>query len=254
MTLPNFLCIGAQRAGTTWLYKILSRHPDIFLSAQKELHFFDEQQDFSTYEGLGTPGRPFFYDMRSSADWRWYEDQFREAGKQGIRGEITPFYATLSGERVGLIARELLGLRIIYIIRNPVKRAWSGFRLFWFLQTKHQDCNLHPGVIEKTIMYPAKLIHGNYSRNTSVWEKWLRENRILYLFYDDIVEKPREVLDQAFSFLQVAPLQIEVADLAERVNVAPDASMPEPIERALANYYTDQVEFIKVKFGRVLQY
>jgi hypothetical protein len=203
MCLPNFLGIGAQRAGTTWLYKMLSRHPEIFLSAQKELHFFDEKPDFSDYEGLGNPGQPFYYDMKSSTHWLWYQEQFKQGSDYKARGEITPFYSTLSEQRVDLIYRKLPYLKIIYIIRNPVQRAWSGFRLFWFLETKHQECNLETDILLKTIMYPAKLIHGDFQRNTNIYEKIFSTENILYLFYDDILQNPQIVLKQVCTFLGV---------------------------------------------------
>ena len=41
VNLPDFICIGAQKAGTSWLYEVLNEHPDIWLSPIKELHFFD---------------------------------------------------------------------------------------------------------------------------------------------------------------------------------------------------------------------
>lgn len=45
LTLPDFLCIGSQRAGTTWLHECLREHPDLFLPEQKELHFFNSSFD-----------------------------------------------------------------------------------------------------------------------------------------------------------------------------------------------------------------
>jgi hypothetical protein len=193
------------------------------------------------------------YDMNSSAHWRWYQEQF-EPGKYQIKGEMTPFYATLSEQRVAFIKKKLPRLKVIYIIRNPVKRAWSGFRLFWFLETKHQECHLENEILRKTIMYPAKLIHGDYRRNTDVWEKCFNRDRILYLFYDDIVQKPQRVLDRVLTFLEVTPLQLSALDIAERVNRAPAVSMPEPIEMELTDYYSTQMAFIKAKFGRTLDY
>ena len=44
--LPNFLCVGAQKAGTTTLFNILKQHPDIFLPSTKEAHFFDKEERY----------------------------------------------------------------------------------------------------------------------------------------------------------------------------------------------------------------
>ena len=254
MTLPTFICIGAQRAGTTWLYEMLAQHPDIYLPAVKELHFFDEKPDFSDYQGLGNPGRRFYYDLNSPAHWRWYQKQFKRGADVKARGEITPFYATLSAQRVAFIAEKLPELKIIYIIRNPVQRAWSGFRLFWFLETKHRECHLDADIIEKTIMYPAKLIHGNYQRNINTYEKTFTHNKILYLFYDDIITEPLGFLEKVYSFLDVHSRPINTTNMMKRVNNAPNIEMPESVFRALSEYYADQFVFIQTRFNRILEY
>jgi len=252
--LPNFLCIGAQRAGTSWLHEILRRHPDIFLSATKELHFFDEKRDFSTYTGIGHIGERFLYDMNSLSHWRWYVRQFRKSGGRKIIGEITPYYSTLSDQRIAYIAEKLPDVKIVYILRNPVQRAWSAFRRTWFLETGHTNDDFDTNVALKTIMYPAKLIHGDYIRNTGVYEKIFGKDQILYLFYDDIVRKPSGVLHQVFSFLGVAIPQIPADDVYKKINSAPGHVIPGPVEKVLSDYYADQISFLKKRFDRELEY
>jgi hypothetical protein len=67
--LPNFILIGAPRAGTTWIAKNLEAHPDIFIPRKKELHFFDYQYS----DGLES-----------------YASYFRDAGDAKAIGEATP--------------------------------------------------------------------------------------------------------------------------------------------------------------------
>ena len=69
--LPNFLGIGAQRAGTTWLYNCLNEHPDVFVSSAKEIHFFSHEFD----RGV-----------------TWYEGHFQGRNTESAIGEITPNY------------------------------------------------------------------------------------------------------------------------------------------------------------------
>jgi len=254
MILPDFLCIGVQRAGTTWLYQMLLRHPEIFMSAQKELHFFDEKPDLSSYKGLGSPGQPFYYDMNSPAHWRWYSRQFQEGKKLKIKGEITPYYATLSARRVALIAERIPRLRIVYILRNPVRRAWSGFRLVLRNEGINIGRRLETDLIYKTVIHPAKLVHGNYKRNIGIWENCFGVDRMLYLFYDDIVQNPWDVLDKVFRFLGVDPDQCVPSTISERINTAPELEMPVLIEEALVDYYKDQLKYIVTRFGRIMMY
>jgi hypothetical protein len=251
-TLPNFLGIGAQRAGTTWLHKMLIQHHDIYASATKELHFFDERPNYTGYQGIGSPDQRFYYNLNSTSHWRWYKRQFKQAENANIVGEITPFYATLSEQRVSYIAEKLHHPKIIYILRNPIQRAWSAFRRAWFLETGHTNDDFDTDVTLKTIMYPAKLIHGDYIRNTSIYEKIFGVDRILYLFYDDIVRKPSDVLHQIWTFFKVAPLHLSEPEIHKKVNTAPGFAIPGPIENVLAQYYGDQMFFIKQKFNRTL--
>jgi len=72
--LPSFLCIGAQKAGTTWLHNMLRQHPELFLPETKELSFFDLKSNF---EGRGTS---------------WYRSNFAAADDNQLIGEVTPGY------------------------------------------------------------------------------------------------------------------------------------------------------------------
>ena len=101
---PNFLGIGAQKAGTTWLYKNLRKHPQLYLPETKEIHYFDW----------------YFY-----KSIKWYCKYFKSAKKTQITGEINPCYSVLSERKIKLIHKINPKLKIILLLRNPIERAWS---------------------------------------------------------------------------------------------------------------------------------
>lgn len=112
---PTFLGIGAQRAGTTRLHNLLASHPDIQMAKptgdlfNKETHFFSG--------------------VAKKRDLSWYLKHFDpQTGQEklAIRGEITPAYATLNRSVVQQIHRLFPNLKLIFIIRNPIDRIWSG--------------------------------------------------------------------------------------------------------------------------------
>jgi hypothetical protein len=78
----SFLCIGAQKSGTTWLHVMLKKFPMLSLPDQKEVHFWD----WNRKKGL-----------------RWYSDQFPQKSKHLLCGEITPCYAILDDAEVSLL-------------------------------------------------------------------------------------------------------------------------------------------------------
>jgi hypothetical protein len=112
--LPDFLVIGAQKAGTTALFVYLCAHPEVLAPVEKEVHFFDQ------HWANGVP---------------WYRAHFpttlelaarRRGGRTAITGEATPYYLfhPRAPERA---AATVPDARLIVMLRNPVDRAYSQY-------------------------------------------------------------------------------------------------------------------------------
>ena len=102
--LPNLICPGAMKSGTTTLFDIVKQHPDIFVPAKKELHFFSDAYE----KGL-----------------KYYSKYFKDAGSQKYRIDITPYYMfpeTVPGRIFESCGKDV---KFIFILRNPVDRAYS---------------------------------------------------------------------------------------------------------------------------------
>ena len=101
--LPHFLVLGTQKGGTTSLHRLLAQHPQVFLPACKEVHYFSlhDQQPLS-----------------------WYADHYREAQPGQRRGDITPYYL-FHPRAPQRIRRVLPKARLIVLLRDPVERALS---------------------------------------------------------------------------------------------------------------------------------
>ena len=119
--LPNFYTLGAQKAGTTWLYGVLQGHPELAESKVKELHFFDNKSRFA----LG-------------ADW--YQEQFSITERTRVVADFTPNYLPLVLDpeckthskyppEAALELRRLTpDAKFVVLLRDPVKRAISAYR------------------------------------------------------------------------------------------------------------------------------
>jgi hypothetical protein len=119
--LPNFLILGAQKAGTTALFYALSKHPQVFTSPVKEPRFFaDEAKALADAAG---PGDGETTMMDSLQD---YEALFADAGPELARGEASPAYL-YDDEAPAKIAALIPEAKLIAILRNPVERAYSNF-------------------------------------------------------------------------------------------------------------------------------
>jgi hypothetical protein len=103
--LPDFVVVGAQKAGTTSLYRMLRKHPQIHMPRTKELHFFDVHWD----KGV-----------------EWYSEQFTPGRWEWRRGEATPYYLYRPMVRERML-QVLPKARLVVILRNPVDRAYSHY-------------------------------------------------------------------------------------------------------------------------------
>lgn len=108
--LPNFLVIGAMKAGTTSLYSYLNVHPEVFMSETKELHYFVAEKNLRRGRG-------------------WYERQFSKAGAAIAVGEASTDYTKYPLFRgvPARIATLVPGVRLIYVLRNPLERIRSHY-------------------------------------------------------------------------------------------------------------------------------
>lgn len=152
-----FLCVGAAKAGTSWLHRQLSGHPECHFRALKELHYFNAldggflKREYAKHKGWQDELRarvaedgPTAQQARRLADRRAWLNVLAEgredtqaylaylqdgAGEAKVVGEMTPAYALLSTERLTRVARMAPDMRFLYLLRDPVERLWSHVRM-----------------------------------------------------------------------------------------------------------------------------
>src|SRR5687768_13237463 len=98
--LPDFLIIGAQRGGTTSLYRYLTEHPEIDPAVRKEIHFFSRHHE----QGLD-----------------WYRAHFPRRDESSLVGEASPNYL-VHPDVPARVAAALPRVKLIALLRNPVDR------------------------------------------------------------------------------------------------------------------------------------
>jgi hypothetical protein len=118
---PNFLIIGAARAGTTALYHCVRQHPEIFVSRPKELRFF-AKADAPAFGGPGDEN----VNRNWVTTWEEYCRHFADVNGQKAIGEASPFYLC-SEEAPKRIRRFLPDAKLVVVLRDPVSRAFSSF-------------------------------------------------------------------------------------------------------------------------------
>jgi hypothetical protein len=135
MTLPNFIVIGAAKAGTTALYWYLSEHPAVFMSPVKETNFFAYGRDARGSLLYGDP-EVHHFPIQTMAE---YQRLFDQAGGAAAIGEASPIYLECpqAAER---IRAAIPSARIIASLRQPVERAYSDYLMY----LRHRGQRLDP--------------------------------------------------------------------------------------------------------------
>jgi hypothetical protein len=160
-------CVGATKAGTSWLYRYLSGHPDCHLRSIKELHYFDAIETGTLrsqkvrMEGdllrararQAESGSGPLIDavIKDMADWIAVLGQGHRAigaylgylangaGAKRLVADITPSYALLPEGRLRMMAGIVPDVRFLYLLRDPVARLWSGARMVGRRQALEPD-------------------------------------------------------------------------------------------------------------------
>lgn len=179
--LPNFMCIGAQKSGTTTLWHILNAHPDIFMAPVRETRFFYD--DLLYAEGLSA------YEVGHYAAW---------AG-QAIAGEKCPEY--LCADKVPERIFHALGpeIRFIVSLRSPAQRAFSQYRhnlarLREYRSFDEALTQAHSGYIDR----------GCYAEQLLRYFDLFDQDRFLILHFEtDICGDQKDLTARLYDFLGV---------------------------------------------------
>lgn len=215
---PDFIGIGAAKAGTTWLYEQLKAHPQIRMPHVKELHYFDHVNvkryitllskktifgrhvRSALFFGL-RPGR-VLWTIRYLCSTRPHADYHKlfTTDPGLVAGEITPAYARLSAEIVQSIASYHPQCKILYILRNPVERLWSHANMIRMSQTRYKEAS---DEVIYNRLNDRQLAASGYLQNLEKWGDYFPEEQIFVGFYDELVEEPSRFMNRVCDFLQV---------------------------------------------------
>jgi hypothetical protein len=157
MGMPDFLIVGAAKAGTISLYHYLSQHPDVYMCPVNESNFFAlENADWnSEYRG---PVDRFYIDQHCVKTLGAYQDLFAGATPGQVLGECSPLYL-FSATAAARIRHHIPKAKIIVILRQPVDRAFSNYQ------------HLRRGGIEPITEF-REAIQAEPSRRAQGWGPW----------------------------------------------------------------------------------
>ena len=189
--LPNFLHIGAAKAGSTWLWEVCKQHPEIYVPPDSD--------------------NPNFFTVHYHRGLRWYEQTYFDGvTDQRVIGEFSNSYSVFA-PALQRVARDLEDVRLTFTLRNPIERcyiSWAGAHI------RDKRYGFDPF---KRIGIPfERLLHPNGSSYFRAWiepgfyadqleraHALFPRERVLVLLFDDLVADNTAFLRTFFSFLDV---------------------------------------------------
>ena len=269
-----FVCIGAQKSGTTWLARVLQDHPELFLTPVKEIHYFDHIQGIT--EHLGASKRRSRYRKyhqrmwtqwtqfsRHRQQWAWYRDYmsspiddawytrlFTHRGSARFAGEVTPEYAILGPKGLAHIRRLAPEARVLFIMRNPVERTWS--QVLHQCRSRGLDANAQTvAEIQAMLDEPRFKELGDYTATLDDMAAVFSRAQTLSLFYEDMHADRLAALSQICAFIGIGFDPSHFSELGRRFNRSQDAALPDAVRSLLRDLYREQAEGVRRRLGRI---
>jgi|SRR5581483_1140556 len=185
MALPTFVIAGVHRSGTSSLWIWLRDHPDVYMSADKELEYFS-----------------YHYNRGPE----WYHAQFEPGRDRPARGEASPSYV-YSDTTMERLTTDLPDVRAIVCVRQPIDRAVSHY-------TYQRSMGFEPRPLEEALRAeldsPETAGHphlrdGRYDQIIDRLDRFVPRERQLIVLFDDLANDPEGVFRSVCEFIEVPP-------------------------------------------------
>ncbi|MCB9799854.1 MAG: sulfotransferase [Candidatus Omnitrophica bacterium] len=267
LSFPDFLGIGAQKAGTNWLYVQLKQHPELYLPPIKEIHYFD--LNCPARVGYRTKLRmkyirkalPALKRQKSLKDKlfclnyyfgrisdSWYAGLFKE-GRGKMTGEITPEYAILPEEEIRRIHILMPDIKIIFILRNPIERSWSSLKEV--ARVKGERVSEYDD--KKCIEFfnsEYNRTRADYLMTLRRWGRFFGKDKILICFFDEISENPEGLMARILNFLGVdTDLTCCSETLHKKIYSSVEGECPERFKNYLKDRHYQNISELAEHFG-----
>lgn len=230
---PDFYCIGAHRAGTTWLFERLRRNPYVWLPALKVVDHFSEMY-LDAINGWMRAQRErriadcdYPPEFKAAIDGLGREDaaygRLYAAAPPGCRtGDFSTEYMLLPPAAIAHLRRLSPHAKIVIIVRDPVERFWS--------HAKHLAAvaeGINQDLVERIIAMPHVLARSDYAEVIRRWTYYFERHRILVGDFDHLRTEPERLLRQVCEFLEINGVEYCYEDAGTNVHETFSMKMPE---------------------------
>ena len=268
MSAPTLLfCVGATKAGTSWLYRYLEGHPACFTPVIKELHYFDAldtgQIDGSRQKLIERRRRLMRKDgslesieaidrwlavLDAPSDQAYLDYMTTSAGAKSVMVDVTPAYSLLSTDRLKSLARLIPDVRFIYLLRDPVERLWSHIRMIAkrqvgaggdFQTTADRLFNRFLKGLQ-----PDVDARGDYRSIIGRLDAAVDPSRLFFAFYETLFAP-----DQIAKLCRFVGIEPVAGDFERRVHEGISLKMRDEQKMKARAYFAPQYDFVAARLG-----
>ncbi|MBD3665154.1 sulfotransferase [Sulfitobacter sp. TSTF-M16] len=242
-----------MKAGTTWLYAVLARHPQLHFALEKEIHYFyhryvnsgqlneaqRKQAVAQRYLKRINPEQSNIDSVRHNLHWIcnyldrpvddfWYRNLFLMRDHEKYACDFSNLNAHLPQEAWPQISSKCDTLRVLYTMRDPIKRLWSHAK--FHLQVTNQLDVLDtwgPRDFDKFVRQNHIWMNAEYGKVLRNLKGGLEPDMLKVIFYEDIHADQRGMLRQIEEFLDVPPFNYPQAIMDRRFTESVKVDMPD---------------------------
>ena len=209
---PDFLCIGAHKAGSTWLYQQLDSHPDFWMPPVKELHYLNQLSRVQRAAGprcRDERDRRFLERLQSLSaepgiDLENYGRLF-EPKASLLSGDISPNYSTLGNKVIRQVVGYFPNLKVMFLARDPVERVWSHLSMeVYYRQIEPFDVT-NIDEVNRNLLRRGMLLRSYPSAVVARWKRYVHPAQFRVYFFDDLQSNPAELRRSILYFLGADP-------------------------------------------------
>jgi hypothetical protein len=286
---PDFIGVGTERAGTSWIFSMIAHHPQSWVPPLKELHFFDaidpdvpchcprfKWQFMSRLKHkiapiFKQPNRPEFYKNSfleyllwdfyffcGAMDFSWYQKLFQSKfTKNRISGEYTPAYCNINPSYIEQILTHNPKTKFIMIIRNPAQQLRSSLIQNFVMIEKRDFVDVTEGEMKEWL---ESGFAQNKSNLKDILQKWSAHSPIQQLFigaYEQINHEPEKLIGNIYNFLGLdGEFMPDERFYRKKINnlTKPNYIIPDRIMTMINEKCAEDFDFVKENHPELAQY
>ncbi len=221
--LPNFIVVGAAKAGTTGLYWYLAEHPAVFMSRVKETNYFAYGVD---PQGKLLYGDPDVHRFPITTLGE-YQDLFADAGSATAIGEASPIYLECP-ETARRIHETIPAARILCSLRHPVERAYSDYLMYLRRRGRTFDPDRELNAQARWARPDSRWMQvSRYHDQVRRYFDLFPRDRILVLLFDDLRRNALQVVGDVYRFVGVDPAFVPDLETRHAIGGMPSSKLLE---------------------------